>query len=386
MGNAPPWGGWSKFDDSETLPIWLQRAGYRTGIVGKYLNGYPVVGEETHVVPGWDEWRVPVSGAYDYWNYLVNENGAVVPHSQYQSAYVAETTSSIIEDFSATGDPFFVWSGFLAPHDGTPIEPGDPVIEGDEPGVSRTPAVEDRYRDTEQGELPGKPSMFEQDDADKNSFIRMERPFTLAHVTEQSHQRRESLRSVDDAVAAVIRTLRRTGELRDTVLVFASDNGYLLGEHGLNQKIFGYEESIRVPLLMAGPGIPAGQIRDQLVGLADVPTTLLDLAGVRPRLEPDGASLVPMLRDPSVGHGRHLLLEAGGWPFKDQDRLYTGIRTSDGRVLLRYWDGWVETYDLTTDPFQLDGTTSPAESHWRDRLLRELDVLEDCAGKECLVE
>ncbi|NYJ01860.1 arylsulfatase A-like enzyme [Nocardioides thalensis] len=383
LGNEEPWGGYGHFDETETLPLWLQDAGYRTAMVGKYLNGYPDPADQdgaTHVPDGWTDWYVPVVGPYQYRSFTVNENGTLVPRRQYQSTWTAETVSSLVREYAEGEAPFFVWSGFLAPHVGGPVEADDPTGEG----RVGTPAVEDRYRDTVAGGLPPKPSRHEADLSDKPSWLEERSALDPAAMNELFRQRRESLRSVDDAIARVVDTLAAVGELDDTVLVFTSDNGTMLGEHGFNQKIYGYEESIRVPLLMAGPGIARGAVRDQLVSLTDLPATILDLARAKPGLPQDGVSLVDATNDHDHLADRHLLLEAGGWPNEDQQRLYTGIRTSDGRVLLRYFDGWVETYDLADDPFQLDGTTSEAERPWREELLAELDRLETCAGKECL--
>lgn len=384
LGNEEPWGGYGHFDEAETLPLWLQDAGYRTAMVGKYLNGYPDPADPdgaTHVPEGWTDWYVPVVGPYQYRSFTVNENGALAPRKQYQSAWTADTVTSLVREYADGDAPFFVWSGFLAPHVGGPQEPDDPTGEG----RIGTPAVEDRYRNTVTGGLPPKPSRDETDLDDKPGWLDERSALDPAAMDELYRQRRESLKSVDDAIAQVVGALAATGELEDTVLVFTSDNGTMLGEHGFNQKIYGYEESIRVPLLMAGPGIARGAVRDQLVSLTDLPATILDLAGAKPGLPQDGVSLVDASNDPDHLAERRLLLEAGGWPNEDQDRLYTGIRTSDGRVLLRYFDGWVETYDLADDPFQLDGTTSGRERRWRADLLAELDRLETCAGGSCRV-
>ncbi len=383
LGNEPPLGGYGRFDESSTLPIWLQDAGYRTAMVGKYLNGYPVAGEETHVAPGWDEWHVPVRGIYDYRDYTVNHNGRLTRHRQYQTDWTAKKVTGLIRDFAEHDDPYFLWAGFLAPHFGGPVEADDAEALGN-PNALPTPNVADRYRDTDTTEIPDHPNVDEADLSDKGTLIRNHGPLDHDQLTEQIRQRRETLRSVDDAVSAIVDAVRKTGELDNTVLVFTSDNGFLLGEHGMRQKVFGYEESIRVPLLMAGPHIEEGVRRRQLVSLTDLPATFVDLADAEAGVLQDGRSLVPLSQDPEEGDNRHLLLEAGGAPFTEADRLYTGVRTAQGKVVLRWWDGWIETYDLRTDPYQLDGTTSPDEERWRDRLLAELDRLETCAGeREC---
>jgi arylsulfatase A-like enzyme len=147
--------------------------------------------------------------------------------------------------------------------------------------------------------------------------------------------------------------------------------------------VLGYEESIRVPLILAGPGVPRGERRSQLVSLTDLPATFMDVAGVTAPLTQDGTSLLPFAEDPAYGRGRALLLEAGGWPYPKVDRLYTGVRTDDGRVLLRWWDGHREVYDLHRDPYELDGRVNGYERPWVSRLGRALRSLRDCVGAVC---
>ncbi len=104
----------------------------------------------------------------------------------------------------------------------------------------------------------------------------------------------QSLQSVDDLVADIVGALKRTGQLDHTVIIYTSDNGFLFGEHRLIGKSAAYEESIKVPLLMRGPGIPAGETRAQLVSNLDVVATIVDLAHAHPDVPLDGRSLVPL--------------------------------------------------------------------------------------------
>ncbi len=384
MGNEEPWGGFTLFDDSRTLPLWLQAAGYRTLYLGKYLNGYPLAGEETYVPPGWDEWHAPVRGIYNYRHFQVNDNGTLHRYRRYQADYVRRRAVQLVTTYAAGEQPFFLWAGFLAPHAGLPVEPDDPrATHG--PGAVDTPAVARRYRDSEAGRrLLAKPSVNEADMADKGPLLRDRGTYPRAQLREEEQQRREALRSVDDTVAAVLAALRRAGELDDTVVVFTSDNGFMVGEHRWNHKILGYEESARVPLLMSGPGVPRGETRRALVSLTDLPATILDLAGAEPGLPQDGISLLRVLDDPGSVTRRSLLLEAGGsLTHRTASRLYTGVRTADGHVLLRWYDGSEEVYDLTTDPFELDGGVSAAEAPRLDDLRARLAALQDCVGAEC---
>lgn len=147
--------------------------------------------------------------------------------------------------------------------------------------------------------------------------------------------------------------------------------------------MLGYEESIRVPLLMAGPGVARGAVRTQLVSLVDLTATLTEAAGAAPGVVLDGFSLLPLTRDPALARDRTLLLEAGGWPFRRAHRLYTGVRTSDGQVLLRWRGGTEEVYDLRRDPYQLDGLVDAEEASVLPRLRELRQQLATCSGPSC---
>src|SRR5919109_4363891 len=132
--------------------------------------------------------------------------------------------------------------------------------------------------------------------------------------------------SADDAVATIFDALQRTGELDNTLIVFESDNGFMHGEHrALAEKVLPYEESIRIPLVMRGPGVPRGRVDHRLVGNVDVTSTILDATDVLPGRVQDGRSLLELLADPGAEWGRDVLIENGnganGVP------AYRGIRT-----------------------------------------------------------
>ena len=383
LGNEPPFGGFQRFDDSESLPLWLQRAGYDTVMLGKYLNGFPEPGGEGYIPPGWTDWRVPVDGIYRYFNTTLNINGQMTPYEgQDQTDVWQDQLDDIVDTYSGGGKPFFLWAGFLAPHVGAPVEPDDPrAIFG--PGALDTPAVSPIYRDAQAGlALPDKPSINEADVSDKPAYVQSGQPKRVVALRELLQQRRESLMSVDDAIGRLMDRLKAAGELDDTVFVFTSDNGYLVGEHRRVGKTVGYEESVRVPLIVSGPGIPSGESRHQLVSLADVAPTIQELAGATPGLEQDGLSLLPFAADASRDSDRAILLQAGPQPGASQ-RWYTAIRTRH-RVYVEYDTGEREYYDLRADPYEL-------QSLHDDRRVREvvrqmadqLAPLRDCAGQTC---
>jgi N-acetylglucosamine-6-sulfatase len=383
MSNHAPWGGFDAFDDSNTLPIWLQHEGYRTALLGKYLNGYPDDDDPLYIPPGWDDWRAPIARIYDYRRYTINDNGVAEEHTkEYETGFVADEAVSVIDSLSGPR-PFFLWAGFLAPHQGPPREPDDPslIFPGSNIG---TPAVEARYRDSLSFvPLPDKESINEQDVSDKPAYIRAMPVRPPGALRELNQQRLESLRSVDDAVERILDALDANGELSNTVIVFTSDNGYLIGEHRRLGKIIGYEESVRIPLIVAGPGFDTGSRRKQEVSLVDLAPTIAQVAGADVRLKQDGVSLRSIVRDATAHRSRTMLLQALPKRTHSGKRWYTAIRT-DRYVYVRYDTHELELYDLLTDPLQLDNLAgAPSHRTIQRRLDRALDTLENCAGQTC---
>ncbi len=185
----------------------------------------------------------------------------------------------------------------------------------------------------------------------------------------------ESLLSVDEGVKKVVDALSARGELGNTVLIFTADNGFFHGEHRIpEQKLYIYEESIRVPLQMRGPGIPRGVKVSDLAINADLAPTIVDVANANPGLAMDGRSLIPMVQNPGVEQGRELLIE---------EPSFKAIRT--GRYMYaQHNNGTRELYDLNNDPFELRSRhDAPAYASIRAQLAARLQELRDCAGPSC---
>jgi arylsulfatase A-like enzyme len=166
-------------------------------------------------------------------------------------------------------------------------------------------------------------------------------------------------------------------ELRKTVLIYTSDNGFFAGEHRIPQgKKHIYEESIRVPLLMRGPGIPQGvNIRDLAIN-ADLAPTILDLASADPDLVMDGRSLIPVANQPGIEQGRELLIE---------EPSFKAIRT-ERYLYAEHRSGARELYDLLKDPFELRSRhADPAYKSVKTQLSARLHRLRSCAGSSCLL-
>ena len=387
LGNSPPDGGYARLDKNEWLPVWLQRVGYRTIHIGKFLNRYGVDSPPTEVPPGWSEWYASVDpSTYRFYGYTLNENGLLNTYGIdrnplfYSTDYYAERAVSVVQRMGETRTPFFLSLAFLAPHGGGPRDADDP------PGLG-TPSPAPRHIDRFAGEpLPPFAAFNEADVSDKPSFIQARPPIAAARaraIEENYRQRNESLLAVDEAVVRIVEALRAEGELDETLILFTSDNGFFHGEHRLpSGKVLVYEPSIRVPLLMRGPGVPAGARRRQLVTNADLAPTILDAAGARATKPQDGRSLFGLLEDPGREWGRDLLIE--GAPGVNQP-AFDALRTYR-YVFVQHANGERELYDLERDPHQLTSLhADPAYARVQAELAARLGTLSICQGRACRV-
>ncbi len=384
LTNTRPLGGFQALDSSDTLPIWLDDAGYQTTFVGKYVNGFGNVRPQL-VPPGWNDFHGSLNDG-NYFNTQLLENDTIRSYRNYQTDLYADISSDLITRDASGDDPFFLYASFYAPHAGDPVEPDDPstVLGSD----VTTPAVAPRHRDAFAGLQPLQgPNFNEADVSDKPTGISTLAPLSeenLQVITELNQQRLESLLALDEAIGQMMAALADTGELANTVFAFTSDNGLMLGEHRrVSGKIVPYEASARVPLVIRGPGFPAGQTRDQLVANIDLAPTFLELGEARAGLDLDGLSLLPMAADPANRPQRALVMEAGP-DVAEEPWFYTGIRT-DGWLYLEYEQtGERELYDMVNDPYQLQSLDAdPAYATQRNELSSRLSALRECAGADC---
>jgi arylsulfatase A-like enzyme len=375
MGNAAPTGGYEKLDHSNTLPVWLQRAGYRTVHIGKYLNGYGRR-SATEIPPGWHEWYGSVDpSTYQFYNYTLNENGRTVKYGADAASYQADVYTRKAVDAVrrlAPGGPFFLNVAFLGPHSGGPRE-------SDDPANFATPVPAPRHRNRFAAEpLPVTPAFNEADMSDKPRAMRNRPvipPGRVAAITEGYRQRLESLLAIDEGVAELVAALRSAGELDNTLIVFTSDNGFFHGEHRVQSgKVLHYEPSTRVPLILRGPGIPRGAVRRQLVANVDVAPTIVAAAGATAARAMDGRPLQPFARDGLLYSGRDLLLETPG---------YRALR-SPRWVYVEHSTAEQELYDLATDPDELASLhASAAHAPLKADLAARLARLRTCAAGVC---
>jgi N-acetylglucosamine-6-sulfatase len=363
-----PDGGWQGYNnhgnEDDNIATRLQDGGYRTGLFGKYYNGY----DGTAVPQGWDDWfaMLPSDG---FFKYYVNDNGTQkffgTRASDYSTDVLSRETQSFIDASVGVGKPFFAYVAPKAPH--------DPAI----------PAP--RHVNTFNGEkAPRLPSFNEGDMRDKPPWIKSRPSLSTTQIVQidARHEGRvESLQAVDELVQAVVNKLKSYGVLDNTYVVFTSDNGWFHGEHRIREgKYHPYEESIRMPLLVRGPDVQAGSSTDKLTLNTDFFPTFTDLAGVTTPEYVDGRSLRPVLERRATSWRTAILLERRRDEQYPAPSLY-GIRTSEGKKYIEYEGGFKELYDLKTDPFELNNSYNPNLAP--ADLATRLQSLKGCAGATC---
>jgi N-acetylglucosamine-6-sulfatase len=387
----------------KTIGVRLGQAGYRTAFIGKYLNGYEL--DPSYVPAGWDEW-FGLAGAnfLSGYSYGANHNGAMETFgnspSDYQTDVLARTATAFI-DRAEKDDarPFLLTLFPSAPH--APIRPA--------PRHTDNAFADDL--------LPRRPNFNEADVSDKPRWLREWYPkLDPEQVASQTKQYRDglgSLLAVDDMVASIEDRLRANGEINDTVFIFSSDNGFSFGSHRLPGKLVPYEESIRVPLAVAGPGVRHGTT-DQFVTNIDIAPTLYELAGVRVPPDVDGMSLLPLMRGDRPPWRSDFLIEYQG-TYHAFVQLHTlaearsylrgAVRdpklpllvpdyraTRSNRWLYVEWyagaDHDYELYDMAADPYELSNLLTNREARARladtTKILQaRLEALASCHGRTC---
>jgi N-acetylglucosamine-6-sulfatase len=403
--------GYSKLQGKgNTLPIWMKLGGYRTAWVGKFLQGYPqAVDDPLQAPPGIDEYYGTSKPAY--YDFSMAVNGEEVEYGSrsrdYYTNVVTRITTDLIRKQAKRPRPLFLTLNNLAPHRGS----GGKGRCAD--FLAPAPRDEGAFRDEP---LPGGPAFDERDVSDKPPFVPRESiPARKLRKLQVHHDcRLASLRAVDRQVAAIHRELKRSGELENSVIIFTSDNGMLLGEHRLSGKNKPYAGGLNQPLaVFAGrEALGESQVRrvPNLTANVDLAPTILEFGRAEPCIRPDecreldGRSLVPLMkgRERGFGPGREILIEGGT---AGDDCFYAGVRTSRLIYLehAREEDGecnrqWAtELYDHAgelsgvPDPNELDNLTSdtvprsrrPAVQAERERLGRRVARLRECAGPSC---
>ncbi|MCK2212192.1 sulfatase [Actinomadura sp. ATCC 31491] len=379
LTNTAPEGGFDRFHTSglerSTIGTWMQAAGYRTALMGKFLNHYPGrTAGETYVPPGWDEWAVPVTNLYEEYGYRLNENGGLTEHGwgreDYLSDVLADKSRAFIE---SSGKPFFLYLAPIAPHN-----PANAAWRHEEafPQLS----------------APRTPSFNQADVSREPLWLRSRLPLSQEQIEAVDRRHRARLRAmlgVDDLVGTVVDALRASGHLDDTYLLFTSDNGFHLGTHRLPQgKTTPFEEAIKVPLVVRGPGVRRGSTITQMAATVDLAPTVAELGGAALPAFAEGRSLVPLLKGARPAAWRHNALIEFNRPVNRSSArqtpvpAYQALRT-ERYTFVRYDTGEKQLYDLQKDPYQLVNLASAADATLMAGLEARLNALVACSGASC---
>jgi len=393
--NKPPTGGfeyvYAHALETSTVATWLRQAGYRTALFGKYLNGYPDTAPAMYIPPGWMQWSSPVDGdPYEEFNYTLNTNGKAETYGDDARSYLTDVLSRkavrFIEDARDVPDkPFFLYLAPYAPH------------------YPATPAP--RHEHAFKGiEAPRVPSFNEHNVQDKPKWVRRKPlldPAQIGGIDKLYEHRRESLLAVDEMVRDVVEALDATGQLANTYVFFASDNGYHQGQHRLlSGKDTGYEEDLIVPLMVRGPGVPIGTV-EAMTANVDYASTFAEIAGIAPGLDVDGRSLMPFLKGQAPKTWRQVLLlehktvndkqdrsvektREPSDPFDDVDngiKPFYGLRLADGRTYIEYTENRDCEIYLPSDTYQENNVCSRGKGD-QPALSRWLACLEELAGED----
>jgi N-acetylglucosamine-6-sulfatase len=361
-----PHGGFNAFDDSTTVATVLHHAGYRTALIGRYLNGYGDDGSiqpATYVPPGWDRWSGTVAGGDRYYGYTQNEDGALLTYGTAASDYITDVLGQEVVDFID--------------------EPGNPApffVEWAPPAPHKQAVPEAAHAHDFDALTPWRPDSYDERNVrDKPQWMRAVPRISqdAGDAVDLFRQRQyDTLQSVDEWVSTIVDTLAANGVLQDTMIVFTSDNGYLWGEHRMSGKNVPYEEATRVPLVVRYDALGAAGTSPTLAANIDLAPTFAEIAGTA-MPDADGVSMVPFLTGSESAIRREHLIEqqavgrANGipaWCMLQRERA----------VLTHYGSGEEEFYNLARDPLQLQNRIGSAKLQSRiDAMRRSLRALCD---------
>lgn len=373
-------GGYAVFhgrgDDESTFGTSLQQAGYRTAMMGKYLNGYDP--KTDGVPPGWNEWDVAGNG-YPEFDYDLNENGTTRHYGKKPEDYLVDVMAGkaarFVADSAAAHTPFAIELATFAPHGPYTPAPRDADAF---PGLTapRAPAF-----DTLPSSAP--------------PWLASRTPLTDKEkktIDKDFRKRAQAVRSVDKMIETVQGALDKAGIRGNTDIVFTSDNGYHMGEYRLTPgKQTAFDTDVHVPLVVTGPGVEAGATVNQPVANIDLRPTFEALAGAKTPAEVDGESLVPLLTGTTPPAWRTAgLVEHHGPDFDKTDpdkptknsgnpSTYEALR-GPTYTYVEYADGTKEYYDRTTDPHELHNTAAQLPPETAKRLHDTLQAMISCHG------
>ena len=379
--NVGPDGGYLAFlnrgYERATFATALSATGYRTAMLGKYLNGYLPM--QHNVASGWSEWDVAGNG-YPEFNYNINQNGKVAHYGNDPTDYLTDVISSMAVNFikQASDSPFLIEIATFAPH--APYTPA-PRDSNALPGLS----------------APRTPAFNAAPDANAPKWLSAHLPLSeadMAAIDKDFRKRAQSVLAVDAMIAELEAAVTSSGQADNTYFIFSSDNGYHMGEHRLLPgKMTAYDTDIHVPLIVTGPGIPAGLRVEEGAENIDLCPTFIELGGAAPLPDVDGRSLVPLLHGQKVRDARTVALIEHHGPLKDwtdpdmpaarsgNPTSYEAIRATT-MLYVEYADGEKEYHDLAVDPNEMRNTFASLSNEKKAWLHATLAAVQICHGAQ----
>ncbi|HRJ74575.1 MAG TPA: sulfatase [Anaerolineales bacterium] len=373
-------------EEKDALPVWLNNAGYQTALIGKYLNNYPTNAGRNYVPPGWSLWNVFQYGNHYYYDYTMNENGKLVEYQNAETDYstdvIKEKSLRFIDANLTNASPFFLLVSVYAPHG-----PSIPAL--------RHSALMNNLK------YPQSPSFNETDISDKPTVIQALSQtgdeFDEGDANYLFQKRAQSLQAVDELVEEIIQTLEVNNALDNTYIIFTSDNGFHMGEHGIPAgKALAYEEDIKVPFLIRGPDITPNSTVNQMTANIDLAPSIAELANVNTPDFVDGRSFVSLLQNEKDVWRNSLLIEFGyirdeanatqqppSSPQNEANNIKFRAIRFEHHIYIEYENGEKEFYDLIQDPYQLENKVSNLNHDTVNWLQEQLQILQFCVAKEC---
>ena len=421
-------------DAQKSVGVWLKNAGYRTALMGKYLNGYHIKapGITYAIPPGWTEWAVPIDGdPYGQYNYVLNTNGTPEEYyldncadgprkpckrnlatatladkeANYMINVLYDKADNFIKRSVATDDPFFLYIAPFTPHGPATPAPKYESLINNTSWLNAHPFPQDA-------------SFNEADISDKPSWLKenvgLLQEDTIVTMTNAYHRRVISMYGVEDLIENLIATLTITDQLDNTYIIFTSDNGFHLGEHRLTGgKLTEFDTDLRVPLIVRGPGITPKSTVSTLTGNVDLAPTIAALAGLSIPSTVDGRSFKQTLLGGASVDRKAFLIEHGDPSGKTKTDLnskpkkqstdeprdtsnqndpikggefttaYRGIRTPQYTFVRYSKDNEEELYNNIADPLQLNNIINTASPDLIRKLRTWTSDLSTCAGATC---
>ncbi|MFD2256271.1 sulfatase [Luteolibacter algae] len=373
--------------ENQTLPLEMKKAGYVTGMIGKW---------HLEVEPASFDYYSVLNGQGNYFNPVMNDKKAgkwpdnIVHYPTGKGSYDSLHTDDVITDLSIdwmkqqlkSGKPFFLMHHFKGPHDNFENAERYDFLYDD----IEIPEPSDLYERSKNGPLDHEP--YGTSVSGRNSRRNMGHhmfvdpnlePREYTHVSYQRYLKKylRTIRGVDDNIGRVLDFLEKEGELDNTLIIYTSDQGFMTGEHDMIDKRWMYEESLRMPFVARYPAaIKGGTKVDQLANNVDFAPTLLDFAGVKEMPESfEGRSFLPLLEGKTISDWPEATYYRYWMHMAHHDNpAHYGIRTKKYKLIYFYGlqldtkgekkaptPAYWEFYDLSKDPQELNNAYADPE-------------------------